>query len=99
MANNTAKYVVVGGWIDDKRYPRMIQCLGAFKTAEEAYGKAYLYLDELVCSGNTNEEYLITSAVELEAETGFALYAKDGNGQERYYTYVLFNDTESEVQT
>lgn len=91
MKNNKIKAVAVGGLIDEKGRERMIMLLGAFENATEAYGKAYLYLDEL--AGDSREhELIITPLYKLEGDTGYAMYAQDKNGDAKYYAYVLFND-------
>ena len=92
MKNNKIRAVVVGGWMNEKGEQEMITLLGAFEDATEAYGKAYLYLDEL--SGKYREEdgMHITPRYELEGETGYAMYLQDKDGKSMEYAYILFND-------
>ena len=92
MKNNKIAAVVVGGWMNDKGESEFITLLGAFEDTTEAYGKAYLYLDEL--SGNYKEEdgMTITPLYQLEGETGYGMYLQDKNGKTSEYAYILFND-------
>ena len=91
MKSNKIKYVVVGGWIDEAGIERMIMCLGAFENMNEAYGKAYLYLDDLA-SNYPEGKMMITTLCDLEGETGFAMYARCRGDKPQYYAYILFNN-------
>lgn len=92
MKNNNIAAVVVGGWMNEKGEQQFITLLGAFEDTTEAYGKAYLYLDEL--SGNYKEEdgMQITPLYELEGETGYAMYLQGKDGKALDYAYILFNN-------
>lgn len=92
MRNNKVKAVVVGGWLDNKGNSQMIQLIGAYESTTEAYGQAYIYLDEL-CT----DESTITPTEELEGETGYAMYTKSKDGRLENYAFVLLN-TESEQE-
>lgn len=95
MRNNKIKAVVVGGWIDNSHFGRsgMIQLIGAFENVTEAYGQAYRYLDE-IC---THDES-ITPTMELEGDTGYAIYTKNKEGLFTNYAYILLN-SESEQES
>lgn len=86
MKNNKIRAVAVGGYLDDKGNSQMIQLIGAFENPAEAYGKAYLYLDELC-----HVKQHITQLYELEGETGYAMYTEDENGKLDDYAYILLN--------
>lgn len=86
--NNKVKAAVVGGWMKDG-VSQTITLIGAFDNMAEAFGEAFLYLDELI--GMEEEEMFITPIQNLEEETGYAIYGKDKEGQIKYYSYILFN--------
>lgn len=92
MRNNKIKAVVVGGWLNDKGESQMIQLIGAYESTTEAYGQAYLYLDELC-----KEEQHITHLHELDGDTGYAMYTEDKDEKLHDYAYILLN-SESEQE-
>ena len=85
-------YVVVGGWLNNNT-PEMIECIGVFSNGNEAYGAAYLYLDERIENHET-EGLTISRAIQLEAETGYGIYANNEKGDAEYYAYILFDESE-----
>lgn len=93
MKNNKVQAVVVGGFYDSNGQQAMITLLGAFENVSEAYGEAYLYLEELArqeVSDHGNVK--ISLALELEGETGYAMYVLDKDDKPLDYAYILFND-------
>lgn len=90
MRNDKIRAVVCSGWMDNGR-EQMIQLNGAFESLNEAYGAAYLFLDE--CANGRKEESLSISLPEkLEGGTGYAMYLKDKDGKITEYAYVLYNE-------
>lgn len=81
--------------MDEEGIEQMITCLGAFENMEEAYGKAYLYLEDLA-SGHSEGYMMITTLCDLECETGYAMYARCRGKKPKYYAYILFNDNGEE---
>lgn len=98
MKNNKIKAVVVGGWVSDKGDLEMITLIGAFENAAEAYGEAYLYLDELSQNYKDEDGMCITPLCELEGDTGYGMYLKDKDGKTTEYAYILLNDNYEEEQ-
>lgn len=85
--NNKVKAVTVGGWMKDG-VPQTISLIGAFDNMAEAFGEAYLYLNDYCLEEN---EITITPVQDLEEETGYVIYGKDERNQIRYYAYILYN--------
>lgn len=96
MKNNKIKAVVVGGWMNDNGNSEMITLLGAFENLTEAYGKAYLYLDELSQNYSDDDGAYITPLYELEGETGFGMYLKTKDHKTQEYAFVLLNSDATE---
>lgn len=92
MKNNKIRAVAVGGWLDEKGDQRMITLIGAFENSSEAYGEAYLYLDELSQSYKEEDGMQITPLIELEGETGYVMYLQNKEGKISEYAYILRND-------
>jgi hypothetical protein len=92
MKNNKIRAVVVGGWVDDKGVDQMITLIGAFEDLSEAYGEAYLYLDELSQNYSDEDDAHITPLRELEGETGYGMYLQNKDGKTSEYAYILRND-------
>lgn len=92
MKNNRIKAVVVGGWFNDKGDMEMITLIGAFENVAEAYGEAYLYLDELSQHYLDDEGAHITLLFELEGETGYGMNLCTKDGKIHDYAYILMND-------
>lgn len=92
VKNDKIRAVVVGGWVDEEGKERMIQLIGAFENPTEAFGEAYLYLDEFAVDGQT-----ISTTERLEGDTGYALLLKKPDGTITEYAYVLLKTEENEV--
>lgn len=90
MRNDKIRAIVVSGWVENGQ-AQMIQFNGAFETIEEAYGEAYLFLSSYA-KDNDMKKCHISLPVELEGETGFAIFLVDEHGVGTDYTYILFND-------
>ena len=85
---NKVKAAVVGGWMKDG-VPQMISFIGAYDNVAEAFGEAYIYLDELI-KMDEDDKTTITPIQDLEGDTGCAIYGKDEQNQIKYYAYILF---------
>lgn len=96
MKNNKIKAVVVGGWMHDGE-PQMMTLIGAFENEAEAYGEAYLYLNELA-SHYGEEKVGISQTVELEGNTGYAMFVKNEEEKILDYAYILNNDDYKEQE-
>lgn len=92
MKNNKIAAVVVGGWMNEKGEQQMITLIGAFENLSEAYGEAYLYLDELSQNYRDEDGMHITPLHELEGETGYAMYLQNKENKPTEYAYILRND-------
>lgn len=94
---NETKFVVIGETLDiETRLSDMIECLGVFNDATTAYGKAVMYLSEI--ANGIKGKSTITPRVELEGQTGFALYLKNEDGQMIYDALVLFYDEKEDSE-
>ena len=90
--NKDIKAVVVGGWLD-KGVSQMISLIGSFEDITEAYGAAYLYLEEHAIDVYANEPGMyITLPKNLEGDSGHALYLCNKDGIELQYAYALYSD-------
>ena len=88
-----AKYIVVYGWEDIKtKENEFITVLGAYDNAEEAYGAAFMYLNNLIVDESRNGA--ISPLFCLEGETGYGMRIVNGDDKSNTidYAYVLFND-------
>ena len=87
-----AKYIVVYGWKNIKTgEDEFITVIGAYDIPEEAYGAAFMYLNDLIV--DESREATISPVFSLEGETGCGM--KIVNGDESVtidYAYVLFNN-------
>ena len=95
LPKDKVKAVVVGGWMD-KGVSQMITLIGAFDNFSEAYGEAYLYLDEMIADRN-EQTLTITPLTLLEGDTGYAIFAINEKGEALYYADILFNENCQEV--
>lgn len=86
------KYVVIGGY-----EPNFHQCLGVFDNAAEAYGTAYLYLDDIVDTGDpeNKDKLKISPLYPLTGETGYIMHL-EGVEDITDYAEVLFKHDEGE---
>ena len=88
-----AKYIVVYGYYDKKtKENEFISVLGAYDTPEEAYGAAFMYLNDLIVDESRNGT--ISPLFSLEGETGYGMKIVNGDDKSVTidYAYVLFND-------
>lgn len=93
-------YVVVAGYFTElagEKISELIQAIGVFQNAEQAYGKAFLYLTEMA-DGYGDEKYRITPPFLLEGDTGYGIYLEDKNGNPLDYAYILFHYKKEEDQ-
>lgn len=88
---NKVKAAVVGGWIQDGNVAQTIKLIGAFDNMAEAFGEAYLYLNDCIAEIGGKEIITITPVHNLESETGYAIYGKDKQNQTVCYAYILCN--------
>ena len=88
-----AKYIVVYGYYDKKtKGNEFISALGAYDTPEEAYGAAFIYLNDLIANEYRDKD-TITPLFPLEGETGYGMEIRNGDENSAIdYAYVLFNN-------
>lgn len=90
-------FVVVLGSYDKKTYRTNYEiCVGVFKTANEAYGKAYLDLTEHIEDADGKPTGTISAPYELEAEAGFGMRIVDDTLCYQEYALVLFYEEDKE---
>lgn len=90
MRNDNIKAVVIGGWMIDGS-EHMTHLIGAYESPTEAYGAAYLYLDEMAAGYDNPESYSITLPQQMEGDAGYAVYLQSEDGHISDYAYVLIN--------
>lgn len=84
-------FVVVTGSYDKKTYRTDYEmCVGIFKTANEAYGKAYLDLSEKIRDVEGKATGTVSAPYELEADAGFGMRIIDDTLNYQDYAFVLF---------
>ena len=89
-----AKYIVVYGWENIKTgKDEFINVIGAYDTPEEAYGAAFMYLNDLIANEHRNKD-TISPLFPLGGETGYGMKIVNGDDKSVTidYAYVLFND-------
>jgi hypothetical protein len=87
-----AKYIVVYGWQNIKTgKDEFITVIGAYDTPEEAYGAAFMNLNDLIVDESRNGT--ISPLFSLEGETGYGMKIVNGDDKSVTidYAYVLFN--------
>ena len=90
-----AKYIVVYGYLDKKtKRNEFISALGAYDTSEEAYGAAFIYLNDLIANECRHKD-TISPLFPLEGETGYGMEIRNGDENSAIdYAYILFNGEE-----
>lgn len=95
MKVKEAKYIVIYGYYDKKtKGNEFISVLGAYGNPEEAYGAAFIYLNDLIASEYRNKD-TISPLFPLEGETGYGMEIRNGDENSAIdYAYILFNGEE-----
>ena len=90
-----AKYIVVYGYLGKKtKRNEFISVLGAYDTSEEAYGAAFIYLNDLIAN-ECRDKDTISPLFPLEGETGYGMEIRNGDENSAIdYAYILFNGEE-----
>lgn len=88
------QYVVIAGYYNNEtNIDGMIQAVGVYDNAEQAYGAAFLHLCKSA-EDLKDETVTISTPYRLEGESGFGMDMKHGIWTE--YAYVLFCDPDTE---
>lgn len=96
---NKIQYVVISGYdtvyeMDGRKLlvNNFAQCLGVYDNHETAYGKAYLYLNELAHDDAENE-YTISPLIGTEDTGCKMILSREGDSQTIDWAWILYNDT------
>lgn len=95
MKVKEAKYIVIYGYYDkETKRNEFISALGTYDNAEEAYGAAFIYLNDLIANEYRNKD-TISPLFPLEGETGYGMEIINGDENSAIdYAYILFVEEE-----
>lgn len=98
MKVKEAKYIVIYGYYDkETKRNEFISALGTYDNAEEAYGAAYIYLNDLIASEYRTSEYrnkdTISPLFPLEGKTGYGMEIRNGDENSAIdYAYIFLTE-------
>ena len=95
MKVKEAKYIVIYGYYDkETKRNEFISALGIYDNAEEAYGAAYIYLNDLIANESRDKD-TISPLFQLDCETGYGMEIRNGDENSAIdYAYILFVEEE-----
>lgn len=90
------QFIVLSGAYDKKTNVGDYEvCIGIYKTAIEAYGKAYLNLSGRIIDSMDNKA-MITAPYKLEADAGYGMHIVEDMYSFVEYVHILFYEEEDD---